>query len=255
MANSNIGKSRRGVGFVSLGAYAPAAEDRILKATGNTAAFQITPETESNEIPYTGGPGGLYGLDVRVKAVSISLSFDDWRPELWAAASQGSLADVTAGAVVAEPHKAHLGALVRAAHIMDLSVVPVIKDSTGTTTFLAGTDYTLDQYGAGIVPLVGGTITEDEVLHFGYTKLAHQVIQGLIKPGAEYSLFFSGMNAITGKPEQTDIFRVVLFPDGAQDLILTKPGPLKLKGTALMDPSVVFDPANPLSQFYQIKSA
>ncbi len=256
MANTNIGKPHRGAGRVYLGAYNAVAESRILKDTGNVAKYTLTPEMESNEVAYTGdGAGGTFYLDVRAKGVSVSIEFDEWRPELMAAANAASVKDVTAGAIVDEAHTAHLGALVRFAHIADTSVAPEVTNAAGTTTYVAGTDYTVEANGHGIVIVTGGTIVAAATIHVSYTKKAHQVLEGLVKAGAEYSLFFAGQNGIGGASESVDVFRVVLFGDGGQDLIMTKPGPLKLKGTVLVDPSVVVDPAAPLSRFYRIKSA
>lgn len=258
MANSNLTKPFRASGRLFLGDYSASPEARVLKDTGNVAAFQFQAEVETTEIPNTAnGAGGAAYVDTRVKSATLSMSFDFWDPTLRAAASFGAVNDVTAGAVADEAHTAHGGALVRFDHIADLSVAPVVTNAAGTTTYVASTDYTLEENGHGLLIVAGGAILDASAIEVSYTKKAHQVIEALVVAGKEYSLFFAGQNSVGGgTPESGDFFRVMFAPDGAQDLIGTKPGPLKMKATVLYDPSAPGGTgADPLSHFCRFKSA
>lgn len=48
---------------------------------------------------------------------------------------------------------------------------PVVKDVTDTTTYVAGTDYTIDEFGNITILAAIGTIAEGAVLHVTYAKL------------------------------------------------------------------------------------
>lgn len=61
---------------------------------------------------------------------------------------------------------------------------PVLKDSTDTTTYIAGTDYTIDEFGNITVLAPVGTIAEGAVLHLTYKKLNAAAITATVINGA-----------------------------------------------------------------------
>lgn len=61
-----------------------------------------------------------------------------------------------------------------------------IKDATDTTTYVLGTDYTLDTATARFSPIKGGAITDGSTVHAGYTPTAGTITR--VSSGAAGSL-------------------------------------------------------------------
>lgn len=100
---------------------------------------------------------------------------------------------------------------------------PVVKDNAATTTYIAGTDYTIDEFGK-IQVLPGSDITEGDNLKVTYKKLdATTVIASQI-----IGSFNSGTGARTGL--QCYDLSYTLF--GFKPKILTAPGYTTLAGVA-----------------------
>lgn len=62
--------------------------------------------------------------------------------------------------------------------------IPVLKDSTDTTTYVAGTDYTIDEFGNITILAIVATIAEGAVLHLTYAKINASAVTASIINGA-----------------------------------------------------------------------
>lgn len=88
------------------------------------------------------------------------------------------------------------------------ATAPVVKDSTGATTYVADTDYTIDEYGN--IVCLGSTIAEGATLKITYKKLnASGVTASLLIGGIDgttnvrtgYSCFVDAFNTFGFKPK------------------------------------------------------
>lgn len=159
---------------------------------------------------------------VRQASFSIPFTFDEPNAYNLNLLFMGKKTGVTAQAadvavVTAEVHTATLGRAFFLNKLANTTPTIVVEDVTDTTTYAAGTDYELVVIGktVGIRPLVGGTITEAEVLHVTYTAAvpASKVIIPLDNPaksGRVIILFVSD----TGNEFQWSIPKVSISPDG-----------------------------------------
>jgi hypothetical protein len=149
----------------------------------------ITPAPEQiDQISRQNGTAGQLVSRAQVpKITTLALAFDDTADQrILAYALNGVVAAYTqsSGSVVDEvvAGKA-LGDWVPLASIHVSTVV--VKDSTGVTTYTAGTDYQVDANPGLIRPLSGGAITSNESLKVSYSKaaVAGNDVQGSVVTG------------------------------------------------------------------------
>ena len=142
---------------------------------------------------------------------------------------------VSAGSVTAEPVTVGaLGAPVRLAHrYLSASPAPVVKDATDTTTYVAGTDYTIDLSRGLITPLTGGAISASDVLHVAYTYVAYELvsIRGGVKPTETFYITGDMRNRPDKSDMDLEIYQAVLSNDGDVDLFSSDPITVTRKGT------------------------
>lgn len=104
----------------------------------------------------------------------------------------------------------------------------------GKVLLVADTDYTLEN--GGIAVAADASFTDGEVLRFGYTKVASNVVQALIESGKEYDLFFDGLNeARSGKSTTVNAFRVKIGAAQNVSLIGDEFAVLEVTGKLLKD--------------------
>ena len=93
----------------------------------------------------------------------------------------------------------------------------VVKHTSGTPTYTAGTDYDVVEGGINII---GAGISDADSIKVSYTKLAGNTVQALLNAAQEYELFFSGLNdARSGKQVRIHAYRVKLGATDGLDLI------------------------------------
>lgn len=117
----------------------------------------------------------------------------------------------------------------------------VVKDETGVTTYVAGTDYSIDADNGVIVVLAGGaiatdvtagdTILEVTYAYAGYSKL--DAFTDVVPP--ERWLRFEGINTVDGKKVIVDLFRAQFAPLTDYGLINEELGSGTLSGQLLAD--------------------
>lgn len=219
---------------------------------GNVSKLDFSPQEDEQSVrDYTRAGAGKYDSVRTITGVQIAMTQWDLSPDNLKRALRGTSAAVTSSVVTAEVHTARLGGLIDLDKIPDPAIALVVKDSTDTTTYTLGTDY--ERTSSGLIPLVGGTITEGSTLHIGYTSLLADVVQALLAPSLNFRLVFEGLNeADSGKPV---IVRVHNAKFGTlQNLPLIGDGfaSVDVTGDALADTTIT-DSA--LSQYFTITRA
>lgn len=140
----------------------------------------------------------------------ITINFKSAKPEHLAQALQGSLTTKTAGSVTDEAVTGHHDKFLKLAHVKCSSIV--VTDSTGTTTYVADTDYVA--YGdEGMIEILStGSITDGESLLVDYDYAAQKHISAN-PANADYMLVFPGINtANNDKRGRCTIFKLKIDP-------------------------------------------
>lgn len=97
----------------------------------------------------------------------------------------------------------------------------VVKDATDTTTYVKDTDYAVNEQLAVVTPLVGGAISDDDVLHLTYneTAQADYEILGSTALGKKIWLGLDGRNLFSGQKVRLIIEKLKLKPSGTISFI------------------------------------
>lgn len=179
-------------------------------------------------------------LDELVVAKPTSIQFgtddaDDMEVLAWAFNGEAVGYSQSAATVTAETGTATLGKWIQLAN-RGISSLVVKDNATSLITYVAGTDYLLDAVSGQFMALVGGAITDAEVLKFAYSAaaLTGQTIQVGTRPVIYVRIDGEGKNLLTGAPVHVLVRRASLSSAGAQDLVGGKMIVSKMKGTALI---------------------
>lgn len=116
----------------------------------------------------------------------------------------------------------------------------VVKDDNagapGTTTYVAGTDYTLDATNGTITPLTGGGIAAGDLLHVAYTYAGYTQLDAFTSAAApERWLRFEGLNTVDNSLVIVDIFKGQFEPLTGYGLLNEDLASVDMKGTILAD--------------------
>ncbi len=168
-------------------------------ALGNTTKLTAAHAVDKKTLPNLQGGGGNDDSFEKLNSATLSMSCRHVSIALLAMAFGGTVSAVNSGAVADEPHTVvALDTLIMLDSMQDMSVALVVKDTTGTTTYIEGTDYVRKR--AGFIPLASGAITAAEDLKVSYTRSVHQRVQALLNTSTERGFLFDGINERTGKP-------------------------------------------------------
>lgn len=123
----------------------------------------------------------------------------------------------TAGAIVDEAVTARLDGWAQLAS-EEVSAV-VVKNSAGTTTYVAGTDYTVNTRLGMIKALTGGAITDAQALKVSYSKAAFTgaAIRGNALPQIRAYLLLDGKNLVDDSIGILEAWEVVLTTNSEFD--------------------------------------
>ncbi len=192
--------------------------------------------------------GGTHAEVRRVKEVKVSMKLADINVVNLARSVFGTAADVIAGAVVAEPHVATLGGLLRLAHIQPTAVV--VKKAA--VTIVAAGNYEVRPEGVFILPAAANILAAD-ALTVDYSYGQYATIEALTTKAVELALTFGGLNeADGGKPVVVDIFRASQGITKSLALINKDFGALDVEGTVLLDTTKT---GVGVSRFYKVSMA
>ena len=218
-----------GKGEIFLGPYAGGS---AIVSVGNCSELTFSHSTEEKTLlDYTSAGGGEANSIERISAVTMLIKAHDVNAANLAVGAFATSSAITAAAVTAEAHIGYKGGFVPFTFVPDMTVAPVVKDQTDTTTYTDGTDYTF--IGGGIyIPstsTIPNSVASAVNLHIGYTKKAVNVVEALVQSAQEYKLYFVGLNeAQSGKQVTVQVHR---FKAGAAQNLLRWVSPRSIKET------------------------
>lgn len=201
---------------------------------GSMSQLQLQYDEQQLEQVNYGREGGLANAVSRIRKIGFNATFQSISKENLALCLRGSTSAVVSGSVTDEEHVAYLGGLIRTAHPSPTSVV--VTDNPMTETYVEGEDYKVT--GAGIVPLPGGDISEEQDLLISYSYGAYDIVEALTSSQQEFTLFFDGLNeAEGGKNAVVDLWRLRFGTVQNFDLIGENYVNLQVSGFLLLDPT------------------
>jgi hypothetical protein len=218
-----------GKGKLYLGRYG----QNNLQRVGNSSKLSLSIDEESKELAdYENPGGGVADALSRIKEAKIALTLHNLNASNLALALFGEASQLAAGTVTQENHVAHKGALLRLDKLGASAVM--VTNASGSTTYVAGSDYLAS--GGGLFIPDTSAITDAETIKVSYAYGAQQVIEAMLSTGLDYTLAFDGLNeADSGKPCVVDLWRVRFTPAKALDLIDDDFSKLDLEGKLLKD--------------------
>lgn len=210
---------------------------RAFVDVGNTSAFQFSFSENKQELrDYRDPSGGVDASVSRIESVTGQMDLRHFTADNLALALWGTTAALAATAITGEAHKAYVGKFVPTDRLINTTVAPVIKK--GATT-LDTDDYTVSAGGitfAGTFTTVGLVDADD--ITIDYTPLAGNDIQSLINAAPNVSVFFEGVNAVTGKYASVRMYKCKLGVAANIGLIGDDFGTLQLSFTVEKDETV-----------------
>lgn len=206
---------------------------------GNCSSLELqVTEDKKEQQDYTTGGGGLANSQARISGVTANITALELSPDNIARALRGDVTSQTADTVSSESQTAYHGGLVDLDFLPDTAETITVKDSSDTTTYVKGTDYTVTR--AGIIILSGGSITDGESILVSYTKALGDVVEALTNSGIEYRLVFNGLNeASSDSPVVVKLHRVKFSPTSGMSLIGDEFAELPMTADVLSDPNMV----------------
>lgn len=219
---------------------------------GNCSKLELSFDEEKKEMKdFTSPGGGNANVLQSISSVSAALITHDISADNLALGLRGSVTYQTASAVTGESHDilGVDGEMVPFDFIPDTAVAYVVKNASAAVQ-TKGVDYTETPNGILIVGtggLVGETITVE------YTKAVAEVMQALTESGAEFRIFFDGLNeAQSGKAVAVRFHRTKFSPAQGLGLIGDDFAEMPLDLELLSDNSVV---GAGLSKFLSVSQA
>ncbi len=188
---------------------------------------QFTPKPDSERKERTGHGRSNYGQVIASailpKPMTATIVFGQLSSRLFAAAFFASSAAYTqAAGAISGP------IAITAIHDkwveIGLNMVSdlVVKDATGTTTYVLGTDYEVNTRLGMVKALSTGTITDAEALHITGNKLAIAAgssMEAMTKANIKVRIKLDGQNYDDGRNFITDIYQMRLNPTSDFSLI------------------------------------
>lgn len=209
-------------------------------AVGNVPEMTIDIETDTLEHKESESGSRLTDLViVKEKKGTFSFKLENMSLDNLALALWGTAASVTGASVVDEVVKAYKSTATVKKNLAlanpDVSAV-IVKDTTGTTTYVLGTDYTVDAKNGTISIISTSAIVEAADLKVSYTFAAHNKVDAFTSAAApERWLRFEGLNTVDNSRVIVDIFKAQFDPMTGYGLLNEELGSADMKGTILAD--------------------
>jgi len=184
---------------------------------GNTSVLAVSFDEEKKELKdYTTEGGGNANVLTSITGMTGSVTVHDVSVANLALFLRGTEGGQTAGSQLDEAHPTTGigGEFIPFDSLVNKAAPGLTVTLTGGTACVLGTDYQLENN--GIVTIDGGNIDATGIL-VDYTKDDAEVLEALTASGAEYELYFNGVNEAQGGDLITlRMHRVKFSP--AQDL-------------------------------------
>ncbi|MBF0291144.1 MAG: hypothetical protein HQK86_03210 [Nitrospinae bacterium] len=172
----------------------------------NCQKLDLATESQEDKLMDAMSPaGGVMDSATIITGAQVGMTSPDYHPDTIARVLWGSNVLQATAAVTAETH-----ASVKQGSVVKLNFTPsavtTVKDGTGVTTYVLGTDYNVT--GSGVEIITGSGIADASTIKVDYTKADADVVHALTTVGAEFSLLFEGINTQSGKNVIIEFFRV-----------------------------------------------
>jgi len=223
---------------------------------GNADSFNFTiGEDKKTQRNFQVSGGGNIASQSAITDVTVAINALSMQPNVLAVALRSLVKTVAGGAVADEPIRVFKEGFTPFAKLPDRAMAITIKNTAGTTTYVAGTDYVVER--GGITIPAGSTITASDTTNVGvnvtatYTSKETYEVNTLTASGIEYELTFDGFNdADNGKTVQVVCHRVKFSPAQALEFIGEDFGAVPVSLEVLADTSIV---AAGESQYFKVK--
>jgi len=224
-----------GQGPVFIGRRDASGNPIGLKFIGDVSQVELTPSVDTVDVleNVTGNRNIAASFRTKVE-YALAITMKSVKPEHLAEALQGSVTTKTAGTVTGEAIKGWHDAFTKLANVKVSN--ETVTDSTGTTTYTAGTDYILHGDEGMIEVLSTGAITDGQDLLIDYDYAAQSEVKA--NPQAEdLVLVFSGLNrARSSKRGRLTIHKVNLDPSALSAIVDgDQEAAMSITGKALYD--------------------
>jgi len=176
----------------------------------------------------------------------MSLTFTDLSPANLALALFGSVATpITAGTATGETHKAFKGCLLPLTYANPSTVT---LTNGNTVTYALGTDYTVT--GAGLFIPSTSTIADGSTVTLAtYNYTDSQCIESMTTTGAEYRVYFDGVNTANfNKPRLVELYKLRFGPIKDMSYKGETFSKIQITGEVLQDSTIT---ATGKSQFFR----
>lgn len=116
---------------------------------------------------------------------------------------------------------------------LDNTIPAVVKHTSGSPTYVAGTDYTIDYVRGGILIKTASAITVSASIKVSYTHKSYTLtaIRGGVKPTEKFYITGDMLNRPGKQDMALEIYEANLSVDGDVDLFSSDPLTVTLKGT------------------------
>lgn len=225
---------------------------RAFQDVGNASVFNFAFAEDKKELlDYQDPAGGTAASVTKISSASGNIDMRDFSAENFARVTWGNSAAVPATAIVGETgHVVKAGMFVPADHLINTSVAPVLKK--GATVIAAG-DYTVSPGGILFdATLSTAGVVDGDAFTIDYTPQAGANVEALINSAPVLSVFFEGVNLVTGKYAVCRIHKAKLGVATGVDLIGEDFGTLPISFTMEKDDTIV---AAGKSKFFSLEQA
>jgi hypothetical protein len=251
----------KGRGQIALVSYAAAlAAAAGPRPVGNATSMVINLSQNTEKIPdYTSSAGGTH-CSIRTlesAEVVIELTCNSAENLMLALYGSGATDNVEAAAVVDEPLVAWPGAVTPLADLPDIDQDIVVKSAVGSTSYVAGADYSVTE-GGSIVVLAGGAIVAPTLaqgvgqanIKVSYKRRQQSLVQLLTRRSDPVFLLFDGLNVVNGSTTRFSLYKVSFGPAQNVNVISENASRLQLTGDIQRDESKPRGSiTNPFSQY------
>lgn len=225
---------------------------RAFRDVGNASVFKFGFSEDKKELlDYQDPAGGTAASVSKINSVTGDMDLRDFNAENFAAAVWGTSAAVTATAIEGEAgHTIVPGKFIPTDRLINTSVAPVVKKGA---TVVAVADYVVSPGGITIADTIttAGVLSGDAIT-IDYTPQAGFNIQALINSAPTVSIFFEGINIVTGKYASVRIHRAKLGVASGVDMIGEDFGSLPISFTMEKDATIT---AAGTSKFFAMEQA
>jgi len=201
---------------------------------GNVSKLELAIQQEEKSVKdYRSGGGGTACSVIRISEVGANITMNCLSPNNMARAMAGTTSVITGATVTPASVTAYKNGFIPTA---PGATSVIVTHTSGSPTYVAGTDYTLT--GSGIIINTGGAITDGQSIKVGWTFTALDAIDIITGAFGSYQLFFDGLNEMeSGNPVLVEIFKFKFGPAAALSLIGDDPSELAVTGKLESDTS------------------